>query len=169
MNDSNGQFRLFVGCFIALMKQFQYSTVVAAPVEQLWSFHERPDVLSILTPPWQPVEVVRRDPGLGIGSESEFRLWLGPFPVTWLSRHVACEPPLLFEDEQVQGPMDYWLHHHRFESMDDGRARLTDKIEYALPASNTTEPWLEQWITARLSDMFAYRHRVTRLACESLH
>lgn len=154
------------------MKRFEYSTVIAAPVEQVWAFHDRPDVLKILTPPWQPVEVVRREGGLGVGAESEFRLWLGLLPVTWLSRHVACEAPFVFSDDQVQGPMAFWRHHHRFEEITEeggpGRMRLTDAIEYELPAGEATEPLLAGWITARLGDMFAYRHRVTKLACESL-
>lgn len=148
--------------------RFERSSLIRASVETVWDFHGRPDVLNILTPPWQPVEVVRREGGLGVGAESEFRLWLGPLPVTWLSRHVVCEPLVLFADEQVQGPMDSWLHRHRFEAAADGQMRLTDSIEYELPAAQATEPLLEQWVEQRLSDMFAYRHRVTRLACERL-
>ena len=147
---------------------FERSTLINASVESVWDFHERPDVLKILTPPWQPVEVIRRQGGLGVGAESEFRLWLGLLPVTWLSRHVACEPLVLFADEQVQGPMASWLHQHRFEEKASGKMRLTDSIEYELPAAQATEPLLEQWVEQRLSDMFAYRHRVTRLACERL-
>lgn len=150
------------------MLNFSRAVEIAAPVERVWAFHDRSDILTILTPPWQPVQVVERSGGLGIGAESEFRLWLGPLPVTWRARHVACEPPFLFADEQVVGPMDHWLHCHRFEPLGDGRMRLTDEIDYALPAGQATEPLLEAWVGARLSDMFAYRHRVTRLACERL-
>jgi len=153
------------------MKRFEYSSVMQATVEQVWAFHDRPDILEILTPPWQPVEVVRREGGLGIGAESEFKLWLGPVPVTWLSRHVECAPPLVFADRQVQGPMAFWLHRHCFKALEPqsnapGQMRLTDAIEYELPAGETTEPLLQSWIASRLTDMFAYRHRVTKLACE---
>jgi ligand-binding SRPBCC domain-containing protein len=150
------------------MLKFVRAVEIAASIEQVWAFHDRPDILTLLTPPWQPVQVVRREGGLGLGAESEFRLWLGPWPVTWLARHVDCEPPFLFADEQVAGPMDYWLHRHRFEPLADGQMRLTDEIDYALPAGGATEPWLERWVSARLNDMFAYRHRVTKLACEPL-
>ena len=154
------------------MRRFEYSSIINATVETVWEFHARPDVLQILAVPWQPVEIVRREGGLGIGAESEFRLWLGLLPVTWLSRHVECEPPFLFVDEQVQGPMEFWLHRHRFEALGQGNGdrqmRLTDAIEYELPAGEATEPLLEGWIASRLGDMFAYRHRVTKLACEPL-
>lgn len=155
------------------MRQFTRSVKIAAPVEQVWAFHGRPDVLEILTPPWQPVQVVRHTGGLGLGAESEFRLWLGPLPVTWLARHVRCQPPFLFADEQVQGPMVYWLHRHRFEPLGDRATRLVDEIDYilpggALPGGTAAEFLLAAWVEARLGDMFAYRHRVTQLACESL-
>lgn len=169
------------------MLKFERSVLIDAPIEQVWAFHERSDVLTVLTPPWQPVQIVRRQGGLGgnlgIGAESEFRLWLGVLPVPWLARHVECEPPYLFADLQVQGPLVYWLHRHRFEPIaaKSGTSRqpnprqpsptqtlLTDAIEYSLPGGSATEALLESWVNARLADMFAYRHQVTQLACESL-
>lgn len=150
------------------MLQFSRSVAIAAPIETVWAFHARPDILQILTPPWQPVEIVRREGGLAIGAESEFRIWLGPLPVTWLARHQACEPLRWFVDEQVVGPMAAWEHRHGFEQIGPGTMRLTDAIAYALPAGQATEPLLAQWVEQRLADMFAYRHRVTRLACERL-
>ncbi len=157
------------------MLNFQRSVLINAPIKAVWAFHERPDILKILTPPWQPVQALRREAGvdgmLGLGAESEFRLWLGLVPVPWVARHVACDPPFLFADIQERGPMEHWLHRHRFESVNCAnqvQTRLTDDIEYALPAGTLTEPLLEQWVTSRLDDMFAYRHRVTKVACERL-
>ncbi|MDD1437932.1 cyclase, partial [Dolichospermum sp. ST_sed10] len=43
------------------MLHFKHSSIINAPVEVVWKFHERSDILQILTPPWQPVQVVRRD------------------------------------------------------------------------------------------------------------
>ena len=67
---------------------FTFSSQIDALVETVWAFYERPDILEILTPPWQPVQVVRREGGLGPGAISEFRLWLGPIPLTWLAYHT---------------------------------------------------------------------------------
>ncbi len=155
------------------MLKFQRSIQINAPVETVWAFHERADILNILTPPWQPVQVLWREGGLGVGTSSAFRLWLGPLPVLWLAQHVECEPDRLFADLQTQGPMAHWLHRHRFEplaasNLGPAQMRLTDEIEYALPAGDWTEPLLKTWVSARLGDMFAYRHRVTKLACERL-
>jgi len=57
------------------MLHYRKSTLIDAPVEVVWNFHERLDILERLTPPWQPVQVVRREGGLGVGAISEFRLF----------------------------------------------------------------------------------------------
>ncbi|GFE68865.1 hypothetical protein CFPU101_14750 [Chroococcus sp. FPU101] len=62
------------------MLRFELSSLINAPVETVWKFHERSDILQILTPPWQPVEIIRREGGLGVGAISEFRLWIGFIP-----------------------------------------------------------------------------------------
>ena len=49
------------------MLNFKYSSLIDAPVETVWQFHDRPDILELLTPPWQPVKIIRREGGLGVG------------------------------------------------------------------------------------------------------
>ena len=57
-----------------------------------------------LTPPWQPVKVIRREGGLGVGAITEFRLILGFIPVRWLAEHIECQTNRIFVDKQVDGP-----------------------------------------------------------------
>jgi ligand-binding SRPBCC domain-containing protein len=152
------------------MLNFEKSSLIHAPVEAVWRFHERPDILKILTPPWQPVQIIRREGGLGVGALSEFRLWIGIIPVQWISVHtesvhVENEPNCYFVDEQQTGPMASWQHRHQFEAQGE-HTRLTDAIAFALPGGQPVESLLDWWVNARLSDMFDYRHRVTRLHCE---
>ena len=142
------------------MLKFEYSSLINANVEEVWHFHEREDILQILTPPWQPVEVLRREGGLAVGAISEFRLWLGLIPVKWLDRHTQCKPYDLFVDEQTVGPMESWVHYHKF-AVENGKTRLTDYIEYELPGGLPAELLLNYWVNARLRDMFRYRHEVT--------
>ena len=58
------------------MLHFRYSTLINAPVDVVWKFHERSDILQILTPPWQPVQIIRHQGGLEIGAISEFIIWI---------------------------------------------------------------------------------------------
>lgn len=147
------------------MRYFQYSSLINAPVEVVWHFHERPDVLSLLTPPWQPVEIVRRQGLLEVGAMSEFRIWLGLVPVLWRSRHSECLPYRVFTDRQESGPMAYWVHRHEFIAF-EGKTRLRDTIRYELVGGESTDFFIGWWIDMRLGDMFRYRHSVTQRYCE---
>jgi ligand-binding SRPBCC domain-containing protein len=147
------------------MLQFKYSSVINAPVEVVWKFHERPDVLKILTPPWQPVQVIRREGGLDIGAITEFRMFLGLLPLTWVARHTECEEYRSFTDEQLSGPFEHWQHQHLFAG-EGNKTRLTDAIAFSLPGAEPIE-FLGGWaVQAQLDAMFRYRHEVTKRECE---
>lgn len=147
------------------MLRFEYASIIDAPVETVWQFYERPDILNRLTPPWQPVEVIRREGGLGIGAISEFRLHLGPITIPWIAKHTECEPYQYFVDSQTQGPMQSWTHRHLFIQQEN-KTRLVDRIEYELPGGTPTEFVLGWWVDSRLKEMFRYRHEVTQNFCQ---
>jgi ligand-binding SRPBCC domain-containing protein len=147
------------------MLHFKYSSVINAPVEVVWKFHERPNILQLLTPPWQPVQVIRREGGLNVGAITEFRLFLGLLPLTWLARHTEYEEYRLFVDEQISGPFESWTHRHEFEG-ENGKTRLTDAIAFSIPGGEPVE-FISGWVVqAQLEAMFRYRHEVTKRECE---
>lgn len=148
------------------MLSFEYSSLINASVETVWQFHERKDILELLTPPWQPVKIIRREGGLDVGAISEFRLSLAGIPVRWIATHVECETNRLFVDRQTEGPMASWLHRHEF-APENGQTRLTDAISYEIPGGLIAEVILGWWVDARLTDMFSYRHQITKEKCES--
>ena len=147
------------------MLRFNYSSVINAPVKVVWEFHERQDILQILTPPWQPVEVIRREGGLDVDAITEFRIFLGPIPITWLARHTEYKKYHFFADKQISGPFEYWLHRHKFED-EHGKTRLTDEISFSLAGGEPVE-FIGGWlIQAQLEGMFRYRHQVTKRECQ---
>jgi ligand-binding SRPBCC domain-containing protein len=146
------------------MLRFEKACLVDAPIEVVWQFHERPDSLTLLTPPWQPVQIIRRQGGLEVGALSEFRIWIGPFPVQWISVHTSCETNQQFTDEQDVGPMTSWKHRHQFEAH-GSQTRLTDTIDFEIPGESMAEMLLGEWVKSRLDDMFAHRHQVTQEQC----
>ena len=148
------------------MLKFEYSSVINSPVQNVWEFHERKDVLELLTPPWQPVKVIRREGGLEIGATSEFLLMLAFIPIPWIARHTEYEQYRLFTDEQVKGPMKSWRHQHIFEDK-SGKTKLSDRIDYEIPGGWLSELLLGWWVNSRLKEMFKYRHQITKDYCES--
>ncbi len=148
------------------MLHFKHSTLIDAPVEVVWNFHERPDILQLLTPPWQPIQIVRREGGLDIGAVSEFRIFVGPIPLRWVAVHTEYERYHLFTDEQREGPFQFWRHRHQFRE-ENGKTRLTDAIAFSLPGGWFSDILIGWIVYVQLIQMFRYRHTVTKQQCEA--
>ena len=136
---------------------FEYSTMVAAPVERVFSFHERPDAIQLLTP-WWLFPSIKRIRGKGLEEGVEVVVTTMGLS-KWHARHVAFERNKLFVDEMVSGPMKSWRHEHRFQQQENGTL-LTDSIDF-VPIG---PPWP---VNFGLRMLFAFRHAVTRRCCEA--
>jgi ligand-binding SRPBCC domain-containing protein len=147
------------------MLRFKYSSLINASVKKVWEFHQRDDILQLLTPPWQPVKIIRREGGLEIGAISEFCLLFGVINLRWVARHIECEPYKLFTDQQIEGPMKHWIHRHKFQAENE-QTRLIDEIEYEIFGGWLVELLLGWWVDSRLREMFRYRHNITKQKCE---
>lgn len=145
---------------------FSRQSVIRASPERVFGFHERPDALRRLTPPWEPTRVVQAAADLRVGSTAliETRLF-GFVPVRWLAWHTAYDPPRMFEDVQVEGPFKSWRHRHLVEPHPSG-AVLRDEVEYEPPLGAPGRFAAPLFIEPRLRRLFDYRHEVTRRWCE---
>ena len=108
------------------MPTFHFAFTVDAPVARVAAFHDDPRALQRLTPGY--VQIHRRDP-MADGAIAEFTVWLGPIPIRWRALHQDVGPHG-FTDIQAAGPMESWVHTHRFEAIDDSTSRVTEHIEY---------------------------------------
>jgi uncharacterized protein len=129
-----------------------YSSVVDAPIYEVFDWHTRPGAITRLSPPWQPVRVVAETDSLENG-----RAELGlPGGLRWVADHQAdsYDPPRRFVDSigtdgLASLPVRLavrWRHTHEFEELSGERTRVTDRVATPIPAS-------------ALRAMFAYRHR----------
>ncbi len=144
------------------MPVFERSVLIDAPVEEVFAFHERPDALLLLSPPFPPVRLIQRT-GQGIELKSRLELKIGP--LRWVALHTAWARNRHFEDRQEEGPFDQWIHRHEFESIGK-RTRLTDRIEYRLPGGPLINGLFGWAVNLGLRNMFRHRHKVTRQLCE---
>jgi len=125
----------------------KYSSVIDAPLGEVFAWHTRPGAISRLMPPWPPVEVERE-----AGSVRDGRAVLKlPAGLRWVAAHQPGEydPPHEFADALISLPLSAvlpWRHTHQFASVGEGATRVTDMIETPLPVR-------------MLRPMFAYRHR----------
>lgn len=148
------------------MRHFRHESVIRAEPSAVYAFHERPDALAILTPPWDATEIIQPPASLAAGTVVVLRTRL--FPGIWVTieaEHTACTPGVSFEDTMRRGPFPHWRHLHLFLPHPQG-CLVRDDIEYAPPLGILG--WLAEpvLIRPRLRRMFEYRHEATRRAVE---
>lgn len=130
----------------------EYSSVVNAPRAEVFAWHERPGAIHRLMPPWQPISVVSEATSLADG-----RAVLGlPGGLRWTAQHQPgdYDPPACFVDALGYDGLrslpvaliGSWRHEHRFDVVDPGRTRVTDRVDTPVPEG-------------MLRQMFHYRHR----------
>lgn len=147
------------------MKFVKESFIRASP-QRVFEFHEQPDVLRLLTPPWEDAKIIKPARISEVGNEAiiETRV-LGPIKLRWVARHTVYHPPRSFEDIQVKGPFRSWRHRHIIEPHVDG-AILRDEIDYEPPLGFLGRALAPLLVEKRLKKLFDYRHEVTRQWCE---
>ena len=146
--------------------QFVKESIIKAAPERVFAFHELPDAIERLVPPWESVKIIQKADISKVGSRAilEQKIF-GLIPSKWIAEHTKYEPPREFEDVQISGPFATWRHRHIIESHADG-AILRDEIEFEPPLWILGQIAAPVFITPKIEKMFAYRHEVTRKWCE---
>ncbi|WP_024795046.1 TIGR01777 family oxidoreductase [Tomitella biformata] len=124
-----------------------YASEVEAAQTEVFDWHSRPGAFTRLSPPWQPMRLLREADSLADGS-ALLRL---PGGVRWVAQHdaAAYDPPRRFVDYSAGRPLATvlpWRHTHTFAAVAEGRTLMTDQVETVAP----------EWF---LRPMFEYRHR----------
>lgn len=148
------------------MVTFVKESLIRAAPERVFAFHELPDALARLTPPWEKVRVIQAAEISQVGSQAiiETRI-LGLIPARWVAEHTLYDPPRMFEDIQVSGPFRQWRHRHIVLAQEEG-ALLRDEIEYEPPLGFIGRIVAPHLVVPRLRRLFDYRHQATRQWCE---
>lgn len=148
--------------------KFVRECAIKAPPEAVFRFHESPDALRQLIPPWENMRIVESTGSLRKGSRVVLAgRVLGIIPVRWVAVHTEYDPPRLFADVQESGPFASWYHRHLFLDDGAGGTILRDEIEYRLPfgkAGSLAGGWL---VRRKLNAMFQFRHETTRRLIEA--
>ena len=124
-----------------------YSSVIDAPLGEVFAWHARRGAIVRLMPPWSPVRV-EREAGSVRDGQAVLRL---PGGLRWVATHQPgdYDPPHEFTDALTSLPLAAvlpWRHHHHFAPAGPRATRVTDVVDTPLPAQV-------------LRPMFTYRHR----------
>lgn len=141
--------------------RFTKRSRINTPVEDLFSWHARPGAISRLSPPWDPLTLIKSLGGIEDGAVVEMVMKAGPIPFRWGARHTDYIENKMFRDIQVKGPFSAWRHTHCFSPDGPHAAYLEDIIDFRLPFHHITHPVLKKWIFRKLDRIFTYRHAIT--------
>jgi ligand-binding SRPBCC domain-containing protein len=148
------------------MMRFVKESRIGASAETVFAFHEAKDAFERLQPPWQETEIITPPSSLAVGTRVVLRTKIGPCWQTIEAEHVAYEPGRMFADEMTRGPFASWVHKHLVTPRGPNESTLTDDIEYELPLGALGRLFGAAFARRELERLFAYRHEVTRRACE---
>jgi hypothetical protein len=149
------------------MPVFEKRTRIAAPPEAVFAFHERPDALSRLLPPWEQARIIERTGGLEKGARTVLEARIGPLKQRMVAVHTAYDKGRMFQDSMTEGPFARWVHTHLMEPDGAGGTWLIDRIEYELPLGMLGRIGGGWFARRKIERMFEFRHEVTKKACES--
>jgi ligand-binding SRPBCC domain-containing protein len=151
------------------MPVFEKSCLLPGLRVDAFAYLANPLTFFRLTPPWEPVTLLKKTGGIGEGDQ--MLMAIQPVPglvLHWLAEHQRYIEHQQFQDVQKKGPFAQWVHTHLLTDVPAGQSgpeacQLTDHIVYRLPFDWVTGP-LGYWVVARkLVRMFAYRHAIMQL------
>jgi lipocalin/uncharacterized protein YbjT (DUF2867 family)/ligand-binding SRPBCC domain-containing protein len=141
---------------------FVHRSLVPAPAEAVFRWHERPEALRDLIPPGNWVRVERREGGVRDGGRVTLAIGRGPFRFRWEARHYGYVRGRQFSDEQVRGPFRVWRHTHRMEAVGSNQTLYEDRIEYVMRGGALVHRLLDGLLKRVLARAFEQRHRTVR-------
>jgi hypothetical protein len=150
---------------------FSKSSEIQAYARDVFAWHQSPDALRKLIPPWENVIVEQAPTSLGDGATAVLVLHVGPFKLRWVARHRDFidrgEDGGEFTDEQVSGPFASWVHRHVVRKTGPSSCVLEDRIKYAVPLGQLGELLAGWHVRKKLTRMFDYRHAATISALQA--
>ncbi|MEM7246392.1 MAG: SRPBCC family protein [Acidobacteriota bacterium] len=141
----------------APLRQLVQEAVVAAPLSEVFTFFADARNLGAITPPWlgfriqTPLPIEMRE-----GALIDYRIRLGPVPLSWRTRIDSWEPPHRFVDSQLRGPYRCWWHEHTFEACGD-TTRMTDRVLFAPVLGRLGQACAGLVVEHQLRRIFEYR------------
>lgn len=138
-----------------IRKQF-----VPRPLEEVFSFFQRPENLAVITPPWLGFRILTPMPiEMEQGTIIDYTIkWMG-MPVRWTTMITSYRAPHTFVDQQLKGPYSLWHHTHTFIEKDGG-TEMTDTVRYVLPFGILGDVAHAVVVQSQLEKIFDYRRKV---------
>lgn len=126
----------------------------------VFAFFERPENLSLITPPQMGFKILTPTPlKMKEGAIIDYRVKILGVPQHWRTLISEYDPPNRFVDQQLKGPYLMWHHSHTFEEQGDN-AIIRDEINYVLPFGPLGQIARALFVRRQLEGVFRYRRKV---------
>lgn len=133
------------------------SQFIEKPINEVFSFFEKPENLQEITPPYLNFKIITPSPiKMEVGQVISYKIKLRGIPIKWNSLISSYDPPNSFIDQQIKGPYAIWHHTHRFKEQDGGTL-IEDEVKYAIPFSILGRILNYIFIKNDLKKIFLYR------------
>ena len=138
------------------------TTIVDAPLCEVFSFFSQPTNLALLTPPKVGFTIHRMEGPMEAGATIEYRLRVAGFRLKWRSLIEEWEKGKFFVDSQDHGPYRLWWHEHHFEARGE-QTMIEDRVYYSPPLGLLGRIAHHLFIGGQLEETFHYRAAAVRL------
>jgi ligand-binding SRPBCC domain-containing protein len=134
------------------------SQILTIPVAKAFSFFERPENLSEITPDWLNFRFDNKGGQSQTyeGAEFDYTIRWFAIKIRWHTKISEYRRPEMFTDVQIKGPYAMWSHLHTFEPVPEG-TRMRDFVTYRIPFGILGEFFHGFIIKRQLQDIFLYR------------
>lgn len=138
------------------------TTVIAAPLADVFEFFSTPGNLGRITPPNMGFRITAGpDRRLREGDRIQYAIRIFGVPLRWTTRITLWREGEAFADLQESGPYRYWHHTHTFREV-DGAVEMHDRVEYELPFGFLGRLFGAPIVRRQLEAIFAYRAAAIR-------
>lgn len=135
--------------------------IVARPIDEVFPFFADAFNLERITPPELRFEILTPPPiVLRAGTLIDYRLRLFGVPFRWRTLIESFVDGVSFVDRQLRGPYALWRHTHTFEAAGEGKTRMGDRVEYAVPLGPLGELPRRLFVTRQVERIFDHRREV---------
>lgn len=143
------------------MPTVTFESLIDAPVEKVWEFHNQPDALNRLSPPGRKVGLISKNNKLENGALHVLRVTHFGMPLIWEARISDVNPPNGFTDTAEMAPFRVWVHKHEFIAQGD-KTLLRDTLTYEHILGPLGRLMRMIYVDRAIKKLFAYRHKRTQ-------
>jgi ligand-binding SRPBCC domain-containing protein len=145
---------------VTMIHTLNRTTVVKAPLNQVWDFIATPSNLNRITPENMSFEVISYLPEVMVeGLLIQYSVKIPLFGRwNWLTEIKHIQEGHSFVDEQRAGPYRFWYHYHEIQPHRDG-TQIIDRVTYQMPFWLVGELVNILLVQRQLKEIFDFREK----------